>query len=104
MGRAPGVANDFAQPSVAFKPACIDTLRAHCSNSSLTGCDSMPTPKKSLKKPPKNLARSSVMPCVIASNTACSVPSGLSPVFNMKGTTDEIRAVLATDLPACRDL
>ena len=69
------LANEFAQASVAFRLACIAMPRAHCSNSSLTGRAMMPTPKKSLKKPAKNFARSSLMTCAIVSNTACSVPS-----------------------------
>ena len=102
-GRKSVVANDLAQPSVAFRPACIETFRAHCSRSSLTACESTPMPKKSLKKLPKNLARSSVMPFVMASKTDGAVPSGLSAVFSMKGTTDDTSADLATPLPACRD-
>ena len=36
--------NALAQPSVALRPACIDTWQDHSSTSSLTGCASMPAP------------------------------------------------------------
>ena len=96
------VENDFKHSSVAFRLACIAMLRAHSSNSSLTGCEIMPTPKKFLKKPVKNWARSSLIARAVSSNEACSVPAGLSLAFSRYGSMDDMRAVFTTDLPACR--
>lgn len=49
------VAKDIAHLSVAFRPARIATLVAHAMSSSLTGCEIMLRPTKSLKKPVKKL-------------------------------------------------
>ena len=43
-GRKSVVANASAQASVALRLACIATARDHASTSSLTGCETRPTP------------------------------------------------------------
>jgi hypothetical protein len=91
--------NDFRQSRVALRLACIETLRAHASNSSLTGFGSVSAPKKVRKKPARNLGRSCWRARAVLSKAACSVPAGLSCVFNRNGSTEDTRTACTTDLP-----